>query len=291
MEKRKTERRGRTRIPFTTPGELGMPDNTTYAVVTRDISLSGIRLDNATVDDKHLSENCKIKLEIPLEGVAVSLALQCQIVREEESGIGLKFFGVKGREQALFEKYLLSESPDPKRLLAELGKIAGKQAGTINLRHLTEELSLFIVEAVNDIFIAFLDLKITPGPAVMQMDHEDYQPPDAAVTGLVNFNGDVHGGVHLSAPLHVALRMASSFAGEPFEQMNAETCDAIGELTNMDAGGVQTRLAGDSGNIELTPPTVIHGSTFTVQYNRDFSSVKQYFRIDAGPFFLECFFA
>ncbi|MBF0134914.1 MAG: chemotaxis protein CheX [Magnetococcus sp. DMHC-1] len=153
-----------------------------------------------------------------------------------------------------------------------------------------DQLAQAIREAVHEFFLAFLSLEVQPGPTFRKPAFEFYTPPQADVTGVVRLSGALNGGVHLSAPMHVALAMSSSFAGEPIENMTDEAKDAFGELTNLVAGGLQSRLADTLGEITLTPPLVVFGDQYIMPVKVNFSSVKTYFRIDDGPFFVECFF-
>lgn len=152
------------------------------------------------------------------------------------------------------------------------------------------ELAGLIKEAVHDVFLAYLVMEVAPGPMVIKKEEDVYRPPTSEVTVVINFSGGIHGGIHLAAPLHMALEMASAFAGETYENIAGDAGDGFGELANMVAGGVQTRLGNRFGNINLTPPTLITGSDYHMQYKRNFDSVKQYFKCDSGPFFVEFFF-
>ena len=147
-----------------------------------------------------------------------------------------------------------------------------------------------IQESVHDVFLAFLFIEVTPGPMITKRDEDLYRPPDTEVTAIINFSGGVHGGIHLASPLHVAVNLSSTFAGEAFDSIDGESGDGFGELTNMIAGGVQTKLSEKYGNINLTPPTIISGDDYKMQYKTNFDSVKQYFKSQAGPFYVDFFF-
>lgn len=152
-----------------------------------------------------------------------------------------------------------------------------------------EHLSDAMIESVHDIFLAFLSLEVFPGPSIEKPDDTPYEPPKTDMTALIGFSGAVRGGIHLACPQHVALTLAGSLSGTSFDTVCPDSNDALGELANMIAGGVQTRLA-SLGEIQLTPPAIISGSNVDLSYQKNLSSVKQYFKLDAGPFFVECFF-
>ncbi|MBF0339701.1 MAG: chemotaxis protein CheX [Magnetococcales bacterium] len=152
------------------------------------------------------------------------------------------------------------------------------------------EFAGLIKDAVREMFTAYLVMGIEDGPTVSKKGDDDYRPPSSEVTVVINFSGGIHGGIHLAAPLHVAMELASSFSGETYDTIVGEAGDGFGELANIVAGGVQTRLGTGYGNINLTPPTLITGTDYKMQYKSNFDSVKQYFKSDAGLFFVEFFF-
>ena len=148
-----------------------------------------------------------------------------------------------------------------------------------------------IKEAVHDVFMAFLSLETKAGPMIVKPEDDIYKPPETEVTVIINFSGGIHGGVHLASPLHLALKLAAAFSGEDeYETIFGEAGDGFGELGNMIAGGVQTKLSDRFGNINLTPPTIISGNDYRMQYKANFDSVKQYFKSGVGPFYVEFFF-
>ncbi|HIJ83400.1 MAG: putative chemotaxis protein CheX [Magnetococcales bacterium] len=153
-----------------------------------------------------------------------------------------------------------------------------------------QEFARMIKESVHDLFVAFLDMEVTPGPMVTKKEDDLYRPPDTEVTAIINFSGGLQGGVHLASPRHTAMQLCHVFAGEEFQELFGEAGDAFGELNNVIAGGLQTRLSEQFGNINLTPPTLIAGTDYKMQYKTNFHSIKQYFKCEHGPFFVEFFF-
>jgi len=109
---------------------------------------------------------------------------------------------------------------------------------------------------------------------------------------MVGYHGAFDGGMHLAAPEYVACKLSGAFAGIELESMNPEASDAFGELANLVAGGVQTRLMESHGfgEITLTPPTVSTNGEVNGIYREDLLSVQQYFKFAGGLMFAECFF-
>ena len=78
------------------------------------------------------------------------------------------------------------------------------------------------------------------------------------LTGCIQIDGAWAGTVVLHCSLELARKLtATMFGSEQVE--DAEICDAIGELTNLVAGGIQSLVPAPS---ELTPPSVIEGRDY-----------------------------
>ncbi|MBF0370391.1 MAG: chemotaxis protein CheX [Magnetococcales bacterium] len=155
---------------------------------------------------------------------------------------------------------------------------------------LEKQIATIIVEAVKEITSAYLFMEIEAGPAINKPIDDTYRPPNSEATALIGLDGGLQGGIFLSAPEHMADYLASAMAGEELNNFDEMVRDAFGEIANMIAGGIQTNLSTELGAIELSPPSIIsHGDAeATYQgYNR---SVRQFFKTDSGPFFVEVFY-
>ncbi|MBF0126551.1 MAG: chemotaxis protein CheX [Magnetococcales bacterium] len=143
--------------------------------------------------------------------------------------------------------------------------------------------------AIDETVLAFftIDIGLEIGPAIKKPEDEHYLPPQADITAIIGFSGMIEGGVHLSAPLHAALGLASAFSGEVLEKLDETARDALGELANIVAGAVKSRI---SEQIFLTPPQVVTGSNYAITYTHTLESTKCYFKTDNGPFFVEIFY-
>ncbi|MBF0622273.1 MAG: chemotaxis protein CheX [Magnetococcales bacterium] len=292
-----SEKRHKHRVLLHIKGELQLPDGSLVPVKTKNISFAGAKVEAAPVDDSWTGKFCVLRLIIQSdqeEGPSTEphiIELQCQLIRTDDTGLGIKFIGIDLERYEAFEQLVHNSAKNPQQILDQLRRDPNLSVNPVDVRLLQEELSNFIIQAVNDIFLAFFSSKVSAGPALVKPDFTPYEPPSTEATAIVNFNGAISGGIHLSSPLHVAVRLAGALAHEEFHEMNEEACDALGELANMIAGGVQTGLNDSFEDINLTPPTIIFGSDYGMAYKSNLSSVKQYFTSESGPFLVECFFS
>ena len=89
-----------------------------------------------------------------------------------------------------------------------------------------------------------------------------FEPPERPaprrkydVSCVITFSGGVEGPIVLGFWEDSALRIAAALGGESLAPRSADFADAIGELTNMIAGGAKSRLLGTSASISC--PSVI----------------------------------
>ncbi|MBF0125852.1 MAG: chemotaxis protein CheX [Magnetococcales bacterium] len=152
---------------------------------------------------------------------------------------------------------------------------------------MNEELSDAIMESVHDIFHGFLALEVFPG-------EEDPQPAETTrdaneVATVVSFCGVLRGAVVLRTSQPTALILAGALSGKSLGQLSGEALDLLGELTDLIASGMRTRLS-SHGEIRLTPPTMVVGQGYTLRNARIFSHVRQSFQVNDGHFVVDCFF-
>ncbi len=153
---------------------------------------------------------------------------------------------------------------------------------------MNNELSDVMMESVHDIFQGFLALELLPGkePTVTaQQPHQELWQTSV----VIGFTGALRGHIIMSAPTSTALILAGALAGVEFASWSAHVSDLMGELTDLIAGGVRTRLS-SYGEMHLTPPIVMIGERCVLNNARIFSKVRQFFQVNGGNFCMDCFY-
>jgi chemotaxis protein CheX len=85
---------------------------------------------------------------------------------------------------------------------------------------------------------------------------------EESVTASVQIHGDFDGAVHLTCPRVLATEVAGRMFRLPASKLSDdEVRDALGELTNMVAGNLKSRLPGSSN---LSLPTVVEGAGYEI---------------------------
>ena len=130
------------------------------------------------------------------------------------------------------------------------------------------------------VFDLMIKVPLTIGkPRLRQADDGKY-----AVSAVIGLGGAVTGCVILGFSQRVALALAGGLAGTPFQNVDADCVDALGEIVNMIAGHAKTELPG--GLSTLSVPNVISGD-HRVHYPTGIPPIVIPCQTQAGPFSIE----
>jgi len=107
------------------------------------------------------------------------------------------------------------------------------------------------------------------------------QLPQAKVTGLIGLSGKCTGFITLAMPERVSLLAVSGLLMEEHKAINGQVIDGVGEMTNVVAGGLKTRLANTPWVISsITIPSVILGSQYNISYSKGIEYCSVTFEVD-----------
>ena len=106
-----------------------------------------------------------------------------------------------------------------------------------------------------------------------------------AVSGVIGLTGKIRGNVVFNLSTQIAVECASAMLGEEVLANSPEMSDAVGEMTNMVAGGAKADLA--EYQLSLCLPTVIIGDDHIVTFPKNVVPICIDYDSPKGPFALE----
>jgi chemotaxis protein CheX len=109
--------------------------------------------------------------------------------------------------------------------------------------------------------------------------------PQYELTGMIGLTGKTTGTVAVSLPCEMALAITEKLLGERPSEVNAQVVDAIGEVTNMIAGGAKARL--EHLQLSLGLPTVVLGRSCRIAFPSRAMPISIPFRSSLGPLIVE----
>jgi chemotaxis protein CheX len=139
-----------------------------------------------------------------------------------------------------------------------------------------------IKEAVVDIFssMVLLDIETIEGVESGPME-------GPMLSGMIGLAGDLQGSVLIHLPATVAIAITNAFLGLEINSVDDDVKDAVGELTNMVAGGVKFLIPGPGQDIELAIPSVVCGQSYSCEATGRFERTSVLFELAAGRFVVE----
>ncbi|MDR3181880.1 MAG: chemotaxis protein CheX [Planctomycetaceae bacterium] len=107
------------------------------------------------------------------------------------------------------------------------------------------------------------------------------QLPNAPVTGMIGMSGKCTGFLSVTLPERVAMLAVSGLLQEEFKTINAQVIDGVGEMTNIIAGGLKTKLFNTPWMVNhITVPSVILGSNYHISYSKGIEYCGITFEVD-----------
>jgi len=140
-----------------------------------------------------------------------------------------------------------------------------------------------LAKATEEVFETMVFKKLTKGNPI----EGDALRPRSNVVGLVGFGGSLSGLVAFYSTIDAAQEIAGSMLGMPAADVNGEMPDAIGEVTNMIAGGFRLKLAEAGETLAISIPSVTIGSDFYTKYASDVQRILCPFRMDENEICVE----
>jgi len=130
----------------------------------------------------------------------------------------------------------------------------------MTLESVMETIAMDITEATKTLFetMIIMDLKYDDASLV------DETQIRTDVIGMVSFTGKYHGVIALFCSKQFALKVASNMLMTEMTGFTSEVKDAIGEVSNMIAGNVKTKLTAQYGDMHLSIPIVIAGEGLSI---------------------------
>lgn len=107
--------------------------------------------------------------------------------------------------------------------------------------------------------------------------------------GITGINVKTKGCMTIAFTKGAILKIISNMLGETHDTINADVCDAVGEITNMISGQARKKLSEKGHSFEASIPIVIVGKNQEIHHLK-LPSVIIPFKIDEEQFFIDiCF--
>ena len=127
------------------------------------------------------------------------------------------------------------------------------------------------------VFRTMLDCDVSRGVPGLKQTHT----PSFEVNGLIGFSGTYHGMVVVSLSRNTAIGITEKLLGHCPLSVDEDVIDAVGEVTNMIAGGAKAHL--EQFRLSIGLPTVICGKHHVISFPSNSTPISLPFDTDLGP--------
>jgi len=109
--------------------------------------------------------------------------------------------------------------------------------------------------------------------------------PKHELSAVIGITGKAAGTIIVSFSKEVAIEVLQRMVGTDAQEINSDVCDAVGELTNMIAGGAKAQLA--HLELSISIPNIVSGPDHKVHYQSEIKPICILFESEIGPFMIE----
>lgn len=137
------------------------------------------------------------------------------------------------------------------------------------------------IRSLTNVFQTMLECKPHRGEICLNKERRSEYP----ISGVIGLSGRAKGTVVLSLSEEVALRAASAMLQTEVTELDEEVIDAVGELTNMLAGGAKAEL--EQYQLSISLPNVVTGRGHEIHFPLEVTPIRIPFDTDWGPLSVE----
>ncbi|GAB4129018.1 chemotaxis protein CheX [Thermopirellula anaerolimosa] len=137
------------------------------------------------------------------------------------------------------------------------------------------------ITSLNNTFQMMLNCRVRRGDLSLKQDGRSSHE----ISGVIGLTGKAVGTVVLSLSREVALKAASILLLAETTEIDGDVLDAVGELTNMVAGGAKAQL--ETYELAVSLPNVVTGKGHEVHFPSNVTPICINFQTDWGPLTLE----
>ena len=109
--------------------------------------------------------------------------------------------------------------------------------------------------------------------------------PQFELSAVIGITGRANGTIVLSLSKCAALEVLNRMVGIEVTEIDADVCDAVGELTNMIAGSVKAKL--EKMELSISIPNIVSGKGHNIHYPSSVQPMCILFDSEIGPFSIE----
>ncbi|MBR9802257.1 MAG: chemotaxis protein CheX [Rubinisphaera brasiliensis] len=133
-----------------------------------------------------------------------------------------------------------------------------------NTQQMTAATTTALVNPIISSVIRTFESMLSATPKRTGLELRNGNTTSFPLSAIVALTGEINGTIVFSVSEEVALEIVRRLVFEDYSEINAEVCDAVGEIANMIAGSAKADLA--HLELSLGIPNMVHGDNHEVHY-------------------------
>jgi len=150
-----------------------------------------------------------------------------------------------------------------------------------------EKIIQYVEKVVNEIFSKMISIKPINGNPIIRKENNINIPGKKDISGIIGLGGSLAASIIVHFEKESALKVTSNMLGVEYEEINNDVIDAVGEITNMIAGGIKTELSLLGFELDQGLPIVVNGDNFNTNCIDKDNSVLMPFKINNNNMYVE----
>lgn len=106
-------------------------------------------------------------------------------------------------------------------------------------------------------------------------------------SAMIGLSGDLMAMISIHCDAYIAMDIAGAMLDTEFEDLDEDVKDAMGEVANMVAGGLKSRLIDDNIDVTLAIPTTVVGKGYSISSPKRSNRIVIPFDLMQGRFFVD----
>lgn len=145
------------------------------------------------------------------------------------------------------------------------------------------DIANYIIDSTQEVFETMIFLEVSTD-GCMTEGQEAIFSHFSAVIGL---SGDLMAMISIHCDAYIAMEIAGAMLEMEFDEVDDDVKDAMGEVANMLAGGIKSRLLDDNLDVTLAIPTTIVGKGYNISSPKRSNRIVVPFEMTMGRFYVD----
>ncbi len=145
------------------------------------------------------------------------------------------------------------------------------------------DIANYIIDTTEEVFNSMIFLAISTDGCMTEGQESIF----SHFSAMIGLSGDLMAMISIHCDAYIAMDIAGAMLEMEFEEVDDDVKDAMGEVANMIAGGLKSRLLDDGIDVTLAIPTTVVGKGYSISSPKRSNRIVIPFDLVQGRFFVD----